>query len=75
MITITDVSRVENNPKMIEVHCLGPKGGKQEWVVTFNVDNSVRCGYQYLPEHGYQPEHLVPMEIKDAARKEFFNHE
>lgn len=65
------VSRVENNPKMIEVHATGARGKKIEWTVTFVVDNKIGFGYQYVPETGYQAEHLIPFEIKQAARKEY----
>lgn len=55
---------------MVEVHGTGPKGGKIEWTVTFDVDRMIKCGYCYQPPLGYQPEHLIPYEVKEAARKE-----
>jgi hypothetical protein len=55
---------------VVEVHGKGPKGGGIEWTVTFNPDRTVRCGYQYKPPMGYTLEHLIPYEIKEAARRE-----
>ncbi len=71
MTEITFVGPVEGNEKMVEVHANGPRGGKIEWTVTFGLDNRVKCGYCYSPHTGYQPEHLIPLDIKDAARKEY----
>jgi hypothetical protein len=73
VIKINQTFKVERNPLMVEIHAVGPKGGKIEWTVTFGVDNAIRHGYCYLPHSGFQPEYLIPMEIKDAARKEFFH--
>ena len=70
---IVSVSRVENNPKMVEVHATGPRGGNIEFTVTFGLDNAIRCAYQYVPERGLFAEHLIPFEIKEAARREYFH--
>jgi hypothetical protein len=54
---------------IVEVHGKGPKGGKIEITVTFDVDKTIKCGYYYSPATGYLLEHLIPYEIKEAARR------
>lgn len=67
-LTIISSSPMEGFSDGVEVISSGPKGGKIEWCVFFARNGTIKHGYQYVPERGYHAEHLIPTEIKDAAR-------